>query len=143
MYSIILLFLLFGRRGYVLTAPYLQMVRGNINIFPLWTIREFVNTLGNATNSYLVRHSIINLLGNVVVFVPLGFFLPWLFEKCRKYRMTLLYSGITILLVEVFQLFTLRGSCDVDDLILNLIGVSIGYVIYLPVIKRKKVYNNR
>jgi VanZ family protein len=52
-------------------------------------------------------------------------------KKTRNYLIFILYIIITITLVEVVQLFTLLGSCDIDDLIFNTIGASIGYLIFL------------
>ena len=79
---------------------------------------------------YLVRAALINLLGNVVMFVPLGLFLPLIFTKLRKLWRTLFTVTLLIAVVEIAQLFTLLGSCDVDDLILNLLGAALGYGIY-------------
>ena len=42
----------------------------------------------------------------------------------------MLYALIMIVCIEIIQLVTLLGSLDVDDLILNMIGVVIGYLIY-------------
>ena len=41
----------------------------------------------------------------------------------------LLTTAAVITAVEVFQLFTLVGSCDIDDLILNVIGAALGFLI--------------
>ena len=47
-----------------------------------------------------------------------------------SFAISMLYALITIVCIEIIQLVTLLGSLDVDDLILNMIGVVIGYLIY-------------
>ena len=58
------------------------------------------------------------LFGNVVIFVPFGFFMP-MASKYRSFFSTLFYSFGLSLCVETFQLLTKVGSFDVDDLLLN------------------------
>jgi glycopeptide antibiotics resistance protein len=134
LYSLIMLYLLLGRKS-LITKYYWTMVQGSINLVPFHTVQEFVNTLHTSSSTYLIRHSFINLAGNVVMFIPYGFFLPWIFERCKKYNRTVIYSGTTIVLIEIIQLFSLRGSFDVDDLILNLVGVSLGYALFMLIAK--------
>lgn len=69
------------------------------------------------------------------MFIPLGFFLPKLWQKQRKLWRTLLTTALIILLVELTQMFTLVGTCDTDDLILNTLGAAIGYGGYKILIK--------
>ena len=64
------------------------------------------------------------------MFIPLGFCLPWVHARLRRWWKTLLVSAGVILCVELTQLVTLLGHCDVDDLILNLIGVTMGYLLW-------------
>ena len=70
-----------------------------------------------------------NLLGNVLIFVPFGFFMP-MASKYRSFLMTACYGFGLSLLVEIFQLITKVGSFDVDDLFLNTVGGIIGYIIF-------------
>ena len=73
---------------------------------------------------------IINLLGNVVVFVPFGFFLP-MASRYKSIFSTLFGSFVLSLCVELFQFVTRVGSFDVDDLLLNTIGGITGHIIYV------------
>ena len=79
-----------------------------------------------------------NLFGNILIFVPYGFFIS-VASRMRGFLMTLFYSFGLSLGVEVFQLLTRVGSFDVDDLLLNTIGGILGYVLFLicNVIRRK------
>lgn len=71
-----------------------------------------------------------NLLGNVLIFVPFGFFLP-MASKHRSFLSAVFYSLELSLCVEVFQLFTKVGSFDVDDLLLNTVGGVVGYFLFV------------
>ena len=73
---------------------------------------------------------ITNLFGNVIIFIPFGFFLP----MASQYRIcfaTLFWSFGLSLCVETFQLLTKVGSFDVDDILLNTIGGVAGHIIFV------------
>ena len=70
-----------------------------------------------------------NLIGNILIFVPFGFFLP-LASKFRSMAMTVFLSFGLSLCVEMIQFITQVGSFDVDDLILNTLGGLIGYYLF-------------
>ena len=130
-YGLLMLYLLFGQRmGQIPAGTYWQHIRSNINLRPLETMRRFWWVLRNSTDSVALRHAVVNLAGNVVMFVPLGFLAPCIWVKLRKFGWHFLYMVLIIVSVEVLQLITLLGSCDVDDLILNLVGTTIGFVIW-------------
>ena len=71
-----------------------------------------------------------NVIGNIVVFVPLGLFLPRIFQRCRNLFVTALVSLELSFIVEVIQLVTRVGSFDVDDLLLNMIGGFAGGILF-------------
>lgn len=127
LYSMVTFWLLFSRPTNDLFGTYWETLRYNLNVIPLFTIRNYLYILNRRNNPYLIRHAYVNLLGNVLLFVPLGFFLPALFPRQRSFKRFFLWLCLIILLIEVVQLFTLRGSCDIDDFILNCIGGCIGY----------------
>ncbi len=70
-----------------------------------------------------------NLAGNILIFVPYGFFIS-MASKSRGFFKTLFFSMGLSLCVEIAQLFTRVGSFDVDDILLNTIGGVIGYIIF-------------
>ena len=74
-------------------------------------------------------HSIYNLAGNVLGFVPAGFFIPVLWEPKRVFLFTVCLTFQMSLLVEILQLVFRVGSFDVDDLILNTLGGMLGYLL--------------
>ena len=129
-YCALMLWLLFGRDRHIDGIPYWEEVQRNMNLIPLNTVRLYLRLLTAPARPHLVRLAIINLFGNVLMFVPLGFFLPSLFAKLRRLWKTLLLTAWIITLVELAQLLLLVGTCDIDDLLLNVIGAAIGYFLY-------------
>ena len=98
-----------------------------VNLEPLRTIRNYLLAYGYGNISlYLV---VLNLAGNLAAFAPMGFFLPALFRWQRSvfFFAATLTLGITA--VEVAQVYSGVGSCDVDDLILNLAGALIVFAV--------------
>lgn len=87
---------------------------------------EFLNIFMNTfTDSFK------NLMGNILIFIPLGFLYP----LCRKKNVGFFEALLVILgsscMIELIQfLFLTSRRADVDDVILNLIGGIIGYLIY-------------
>lgn len=69
-----------------------------------------------------------NTLLNVLLFVPLGMFLPILADKYRSLGRTVLFGFAATTLIECLQLFTYRAT-DINDIITNVAGTIIGYVI--------------
>lgn len=77
------------------------------------------------------RAVFLNIFGNVLAFMPFGFFLPVIWERTRHWYITVLLSFAMSLLVETMQLVGKVGSFDVDDLLLNTIGGFAGYIIFV------------
>ncbi len=121
----------FGRTGFdglsgATLETYKEALRTKGNFVPFGTIVRFFK-------GYFVWQTVsfnafaINIFGNILVFVPFGFFLPAIFKKQRKYLWFLLTMTAVITCIEALQLLLLTGSPDVDDLLLNLLGASVGY----------------
>lgn len=112
---------LHGRRPFF-PGPF----RGGINLVPFrhsWNLFCYYRSHG-FWNSILI-----NFPGNVLIFLPVGFFSALLWDKPRWWKAVLCTFGLS-LFIEVFQLFVSRGT-DVDDLILNTIGGLWGYWVFL------------
>ena len=78
---------------------------------------------------------LINIVSNVLIFVPFGFALPFLWKKNRKLKRTLLFCFLLTLSIETAQLFIGR-SVDVDDIILNFIGGASGALLFTVLNKK-------
>ncbi len=76
------------------------------------------------------RAVVINLLGNVIAFLPFGALLAALFVSLRRAWKILLLSFFLSALVELIQLFFQVGCFDVDDMILNSLGGLAGYLLF-------------
>lgn len=107
-----------------------------VNLRPLYSIwnvyiRGFIN---GYVHAYYV---VLNLLGNLGVFMPLAFFLPFFFRAQRRRCVFIGTMLLSVVAVESLQLLLMVGSCDVDDLILNAGGAMIAYfVLRIPFFKR-------
>ena len=84
---------------------------------------------------------------NVVLFIPLGFFLPLLYKKYYRMKTVALTGFLLSLSVEIVQMFD-WGSTDVNDLITNTVGACFGYLAYcllskiIPVNLKKQLQSN-
>ena len=131
-YGIIMLWLLFGRpQAWSEGLTYKQMLQQNMNLTPLLTIKNYWHVVQHSSDPALLRHCIINLAGNVLLFIPIGYWLVRLWPRFRNFFLFVATCAAIILLIEALQLFTLLGSFDVDDIILNLGGMTVGYFISL------------
>ena len=86
---------------------------------------------------------LVEKLPNIMLFIPLGLFVPIVFRSKRKLHKTLLISFAITFSVEFIQYFIGRSS-DIDDIITNLLGAIIGYGIYKilnKILKQQKWWN--
>ena len=102
----------------------------HVNLIPLKTLYIHIEMISNPIErDYAIR----NLVGNLILFFPMGFYLPCLFSWVRGWKRFLLVMLGMLLAVELLQLMLLVGTFDVDDLLLNLIGAVCGFaLLYLP-----------
>ena len=98
------------------------------NLIPFATIIEYIiGVISNDINTSIV---IINFATNLLLFAPMGFFIPVLFQsKIKNIKQFVIMIIILTLIVEMLQFITYRGSTDIDDIILNTIGAVIMYMI--------------
>lgn len=99
----------------------------NINLIPFRTMSPY---LKNITETYAFK----NIIANILVFIPLGFFISNKNPK-NVFKALIICLGV-ILSIELIQLFFKIGFFDVDDIILNFIGSLLGVFISLFVRKR-------
>ena len=98
---------------------------GIINIVP---IKETINTFMHSETG--MRNSLRNLIGNILVFMPLGFFIPLLFDKFNNLKKILKVGFLSSLAIELSQLFVGGNVCDIDDVIYNTLGALAGFICY-------------
>jgi glycopeptide antibiotics resistance protein len=81
---------------------------------------------------------VINFVGNVVAFVPMGLLPPFIRSRATKLWHVLTFSLFLSLLIEGGQLVSGRRVPDVDDLILNTLGGCLGYWLSQKVMPRRR-----
>jgi len=96
---------------------------GPANFVPFKTILPQLHGHGNG----LIAK--VNLLGNILPFVPVGILVPLVYRNMTWSKAILLAIG-TGLLMEVLEVIFQVGIFDVDDILLNALGVLIGYGLY-------------
>ncbi|ODB62198.1 MULTISPECIES: VanZ family protein [Paenibacillus] len=102
------------------------------NIVPFDTIRQYLR----AMESFPFRVWGVNLLGNIGVFIPFGILVPIIWVSMRSIGSLLLTIVIALVILEVSQMLLGAGTMDVDDIILNVLGVLCGRVAYVFVRKK-------
>jgi len=76
----------------------------------------------------------INLVGNIVLFAPIGFLFPYIYRKVT-WQKSLVLAIASGLVIEVMEVLFHVGIFDIDDIILNGLGVMIGYWLFTRFIK--------
>ena len=99
-----------------------------VNLVPFRSILQFFRHF--QFNTFMI-----NIVGNIVMFLPWGFGLPLLWKKRQSVLSAVLFSALLPVFIETVQLFIER-SVDIDDLILNFAGGMIGAAGYF--LARKK-----
>lgn len=125
LYILLLIYLLFlsedyGRKDFALRQYQYNLIPFQ-EIRRFWVYRERVGYFA----------SFLNIGGNVIGFLPFGFFLPVISDRFRNGWLTGLLGFSLSLFVECTQLVFKVGCFDVDDLILNALGAVLGYVMFV------------
>lgn len=101
--------------------------RQRANLIPFHTIRNYINLVNNGQ---VIGVAIINLAGNLLLLLPMAVYLPYFIKALRGFWKDALAVFVIDLLIEIIEYVTARGSFDVDDIILNMLGAIIGYGIW-------------
>jgi glycopeptide antibiotics resistance protein len=70
------------------------------------------------------------VVGNLVMLLPLGIYIPLLFPKLSGFFRVFIICLLVSISIELMQLITNVRSTDIDDVILNTSGAVVGYIIY-------------
>ena len=129
-YCLAMLWLMFGQRirlgGVFDFTDYFERLRFRCNLIPMKTVFEYVNMARHG----MVIIAAVNLMGNIVMFVPLGFFLPCIFNRLRRPLPFFAAELLIITSAELIQMLSCLGSFDIDDIILNTAGAAIGFAVW-------------
>ena len=112
-----------------------EYMKYSVNLIPFKTIWGYVTDV--MAKRWMLGLAVKNVLGNFILFYPMGIFLPCLFRKARTVKKTLLIALCTILSVEIVQLVFRLGIFDIDDLILNMTGWILGFfTLSIPFVRK-------
>jgi len=116
-------------------AEYWNNLDLNTNFNPLETVRLYINAI---KYDYIgMEIPLSNLVGNAMLFMPMAVFLPCLFRPMQRLWLFTLAMFLLLVAVEVLQLLLACGSCDVDDVLLNLAGTLILFgILKIPFLQR-------
>ena len=139
LYLLVLGSFLFWDKGFARTtdwANYAQAfanhLRHRTNFMPFYSIHQY------ATKSALRGVAAVNLLGNLLAFAPMGFLLPALARNLQKPWAFFVTMLCLLVLVETAQLLLVLGSCDIDDIILNIAGAAAVFALTkLPPLRKR------
>lgn len=103
------------------------------------TLFKEITRFWNMRHTYGWNITIINLLGNVVCFMPFGFLLPMVSKRSvfKNFLSVTFLAMFFSIGIETAQLVTKVGAFDVDDIFLNTIGGLLGYI-FLKFTKLRK-----
>jgi len=103
------------------------------NYIPLKTILPYLN--GSPT--WIVAKN--NLIGNIALFVPLGFLIPLIYRHTLTWKHILFIAFTVSMALESAQIILRVGVFDVDDIILNVLGAIVGYGAFVYI---KSIFRN-
>lgn len=110
-----------------------------INLVPLRNNYIIVQNVIHANKEFLLPHLMQNILGNIVLFMPLGFLLRWVAGQRFTLSAVLLTGLLASMSIEIIQWIERRygiyRSVDIDDVILNTTGTLLGWWLFLLVRK--------
>ncbi|MDQ0261635.1 VanZ family protein [Sinomonas atrocyanea] len=97
----------------------------SLNLIPFASIAEIVSSHSSGTG----RVAFANIAGNILIFIPLGFYVSWLRQRAAAWT-TMLTVAVASAAVEVIQGVLAVGASDIDDVILNSVGGMLGVVAF-------------
>ena len=127
------------------TIVYTKLTTGTIypklniksNVVPFTSIIETITLLLTKTQGFYYIFDYLIL--DIILFIPLGLFLPILFPKTKKIKNFILICLTISIIKELFQLLLNVGMFNIDDIILNLSGAIISYTIFKNLLSKYMV----
>ncbi|MFD2706656.1 VanZ family protein [Salibacterium lacus] len=127
---VIILLLFIEARGYMTASgmSFLEYAANSSNIIPFKTIGTYIQAM--FTGSMNIDIPVKNLIGNVLVLLPLGLYLPFFIKSLRKIGAFTITLTAVSFLIEILQLVMRRGTFDIDDVILYMLGAWLGFALW-------------
>ncbi len=117
-------------------ASLVNYMETSLNLIPFATIKLYIN--GLKADNITLGLFFINIFGNLIMLMPLSFFVPTLIPKINTFLRFLFFVIAISLCIEILQILFLTGSCDVDDVMLNVLGAAISYPIFSKLKPKEK-----
>ncbi len=107
----------------------------NYNLIPLRSIYRISVFSGNWHDPFKI------LIGNIILFIPLGFLLPLLLARMRSIGKVVFAGFLVSLAIELTQFTFTQRVADIDDLLLNTLGTLLGaWLAFLMLALRRRVF---
>ncbi len=107
----------------------------NYNLIPFQTVSIYLADLSFGV-------ALVNIVGNIIPFIPMGFLIPLAFRSQRRMIKTMFTCFLLIVSIESIQFFAYLGSFDVDDIILNMISCFLGFLFFSAYSRIYKKYKS-
>ena len=107
-------------------------------LVPFWEAR---NLLENISIKYLRDFWLVQIFGNIAMFIPLGVLLPYLLNV-TKFKIVFLISLAFSAGIEITQYITGRGLCEFNDVFNNTLGACVGFTSWRLKMRYNKKYKN-
>ena len=130
----------------IIPLPYSQKFHiSTVNVVPIVnTFEDLVGPL-KKRQGLLAKDVAQNIIGNIIMFIPLGIFLPVADKRFENYKRVFLFAVAGSMLIELAQYFSRYinnyRQVDIDDVILNTLGAILGYYIYESWTVRKQTFS--
>lgn len=131
----------------VIAFVFCYYIIGILTMTGISSFKEFVPRIVLIPFVDMIRGPVDTIL-NVILFFPMGMFLPLLYKKYNCIGRIALTSFLLSLSIELIQMFGM-GATDINDLITNVIGACLGYFVYkmfskiFPIKLREKLQSDK
>lgn len=123
----------------------------SVNIIPFREILRQILGMQYSGFSFAFSMELLirNVGGNLILLMPIGMFLPALWEKFRHFKGCVIFGVLTSVSIEILQLIEnimgvgMGRVTDIDDVILNTIGVVAGFLTFKLLYRLYRVYKNK
>ena len=115
-----------------------QWGKRQAELMPFWEVQ---NLMENISIKYLRDFWLVQIFGNIAMFIPLGVLLPYLCG-ITKFKSVFLMSLAFSAGIEITQYITGRGLCEFDDVFNNTLGAFVGFTSWRLKMRYNKKYKN-
>lgn len=130
LYLLLVIYVMFASRtGRILeNATLIEYITSLSNFIPLKTILSYIRAI--FSGSLPLHVPLVNLGVNLIMFIPMGLYLPCIFKMLRPFGWYTLCMVVILFVLETVQMLFRVGSFDIDDVILGLAGAWIGFAMW-------------